>query len=192
MKDYYTARPPEDRTAIDAITFRLKSDNPRIISIALRKSGHLVNRVEFRKALASYLNRPEIDETAANAASVLQFDDMTRKLLALDVAGNAANFPAGLIISLIGNDPDVMESYLLHAKPENAGAILRRWPAGKHMNMNVLRSLLGTDDANILVPLLAAMRANFPASASGNKKRLTELEHHHSAAVRAWAKKLLR
>ena len=191
IKDYYTNKPSEDRTGIDAITFRLKSRNPKVIGVALKHSGHLVNRIEFRKAITELLKRPEIDEASAEAASVLPFDDMTRKLLALDVAGNSQNFPAGLIISLIGNDTDVMESFLLHVKPENTAVILRRWPSGKSMNMNVLRTLLANDDANILVPLLSAMKANFPGAAMDNKKRLAELEHHYSAAVRAWAKKLV-
>ena len=191
VKEYYSNRPSDERIAIDAITLRLKSHNPKVVNIALKHSGHLVNRVEFRKALTELLKRPEIDETSANAASVLPFDDMTRKLLALDVAGNSGNFPAGLIISLIGNDPDVMESYLLHVKPENAGIILRRWPQGKSMNMNILRNLLANDDAAVLVPLMAAMKTNFPLAAMDNKKRLAELEHHNSAAVRAWAKKLV-
>lgn len=190
VKEYIANKAQEGNIDIDAVTLRLKSSNPKVIAIALRHSGNLVNRVEFRKALASFLNRPEIDENAANSVSVLPFDDMTRKLLALDTAGNARNFPVNLIISLIGNDPDVMESYLLHVKPENTGVILRRWSQGRHMNTTVLRSLLASSDANILVPLLAAMKANFPGEASHHRKRLTELEHHHSAAVRAWAKKL--
>ena len=121
----------------------------------------------------------------------MPFDDTTRKLIALDTSGNAGNFPAGLIISLIGNDTDTMESMLLHASPENVSVILRRWPQGKIMNDSVIRFLLSSDDMRILVPLLGAIRTNFPVSAKNHAKRLHELENHSAAAVRAWARKLL-
>ena len=174
------------------MVFRLKSKNPKVINAALRHSGHLVKRVEFRRAVTDILRRPEIDETTANIIGSLPFDDMTRKLIAMDSSDNAANLPAGLILSLIGSDSDVMESFLIHVKPEDAAMILRRWPSGKTMSMTVIRFLLGTDDARILVPMLGAMKDHFPKAALQNKKRLAELESHSTAAVRAWAKKLSR
>ena len=116
---------------------------------------------------------------------------MTRKLLALDVSGNAENLPSGLIISLAGNDPDVIESFLLHIKPEDYAALLRRWPSRKVMSPTITRRLLDSKDARILVPVLSLMKSNFPAQASQHRKRLGELETHPTAAVRAWAKKLV-
>ena len=116
---------------------------------------------------------------------------MTRKVLASDSAGNAHNLPIGLIISLMGNDSDVIEGFLLHIKPEDFAAVLRRWPAGKIMNSNIVRILLETDDARVLVPVLSLMKSSFPQSASLCRKRLSELESHPTAAVRAWAKKLV-
>ena len=125
-----------------------------------------MKRVEFRRAVTDILRRPEIDETTANIIGSLPFDDMTRKLIAMDSSDNAANLPAGLILSLIGSDSDVMESFLIHVKPEDAAMILRRWPSGKTMSMTVIRFLLGTDDARILVPMLGAMKDHFPKAAS--------------------------
>ena len=151
-----------------------------------------MNRVEFRRAITDILRRSEISESTANIAASLPFDDMTRKLIAMDSSDNAANLPAGLILSLIGSDSDVMESFLIHVKPEDAAMILRRWPSGKTMSMTVIRFLLAFDDARVLVPLLGAMRDHFPKAALQNKKRLSELESHSTAAVRAWAKKLSR
>ena len=177
---------------MNAIVLRLKSKNHKVINAALKHSGHLVNRVEFRRAVTDILRRSEVDETTANILSSLPFDDNTRKLIALDSADNAKNLPAGLILSLIASDSNVMESFLIHVKPEDAAMILRRWPAGKTMSMTVLRFLLATDDARVLVPVLGAMKDNFPGAASQNKKRLSELETHSTAAVRAWAKKLSR
>ena len=116
---------------------------------------------------------------------------MTRKLLALDVSGNAENLPSGLIISLAGNDPDVIESFLLHIKPEDYSAILRRWPSGRAISATITRKLLDSDDARILVPVLSLMKSNFPAQAGQHRKRLSQLEAHPAAAVRAWAKKLV-
>ena len=150
-----------------------------------------MNRVEFRKALSDLLNRPEIDASCAEIIASLPFDAMTRKVLAADSAGNARNLPIGLIISLMGNDSDVIESFLLHIKPEDFAAVLRRWPSGKIMNSNIVRILLETDDARVLVPVLSLMKSSFPQSASLCRKRLSELESHPTAAVRAWAKKLV-
>ena len=69
--------------------------------------------------------------------------------------------------------------------------ILRRWPSGKAMHDSIIRNLLASDDMRILVPLLGAIRTNFPNSAKNHSKRLRELENHSAAAVRAWARKLL-
>lgn len=192
LKNYYANPSGNDKPDINAIVLRLKSENPKVINAALKHSGHLVNRVEFRRAVTDILRRPEIDESTASIAGSLPFDDMTRKLIALDAADNAANLPAGLILSLIGSDSNVMESFLIHVKPEDASMILRRWPSGKTMSMSVIRFLLSMDDARVLVPLLGAMKDHFPKAALQNKKRLSELENHSTAAVRAWAKKLSR
>lgn len=192
FKNYYANPSGGDKSDVNAINFRLKSNNPKVINAALKHSGHLVNRVEFRRAVTEILRRTKIDESTANVIGSLPFDVMTRKLIALDSADNAGHFPAGLIISLIGSDSDVMESFLIHVKPEDAATILRRWPSGKAMSMTVIRSLLALNDARVLVPLLAAMKDHFPSAASQNRKRLSELESHSTAAVRAWAKKLSR
>ena len=193
LKTYFTARAQNSGDDIDmeAVTFRLKSTNYKVIDATLKHSGHLANKVEFRRALVEILKRPqEIQESTADITGALPFDDMTRKLIAMDSSENAGNFPTGLIISLIGNDSDVMESFLLHVKPDDVAVILRRWPAGKVMTQGVVRKLLDSDDARILVPILGAMRLNFPQSAAIHKKRLQALENHSTAAVRAWAKKL--
>lgn len=180
-----------DDAEMKAMILRLRSTRPKVVNAALKRSGAFVNRVEFRKALTEILKSPEIDETTADIVGSLPFDDKTRKLIALDSSVNAGNFPAGLIISLIGSDADSMESMLLHASPENAAVILRRWPAGKVMSDGIIRNLLSSDDMRILVPLLGVIRTHFPGSAVNHRKRLQELESHSAAAVRAWARKLL-
>ena len=191
FRDYYTNRKSGDDSEMKAIILRMKSQKPGVINAALKHSAPFANRVEFRKALTEILKRPEIDPATADIAGSLPFDANTRKTIALDTSSNAANFPAGLIISLMGNDPASMESMLLHASPENVSVILRRWPAGKIMSDSVIRTLLSSDDMRILVPLLGAMRINFPRSSANHRKRLQELENHPAAAVRAWARKLL-
>ena len=191
FRDYYTNRKSGDDNEMKAIILRMKSQKPGVINAALKHSAPFANRVEFRKALTEILKRPEIDSATADIAGSLPFDANTRKTIALDTSSNAANFPAGLIISLMGNDTASIESMLLHASPENVSVILRRWPAGKIMTDSVIRTLLSSDDMRILVPLLGAMRINFPRSSANHRKRLQELENHPAAAVRAWARKLL-
>ena len=182
LKDYYTNHPEGGAVDVQAAVFRLKSHHPGSLRATLKHSVHLANRTEFRKALCELLTRPEIDSSCAEIIASFPFENMTRKLLALDVSGNAENLPSGLIISLAGNDPDVIESFLLHIKPEDYG---------KAMSPTITRRLLDSNDARILVPVLSLMKSNFPAQASQHRKRLGELETHPTAAVRAWAKKLV-
>ena len=169
----------------------MKSQNSGALRAVLKHSAHLANKTEFRKSLSGLLNRPEIDEACAEIIASLPFDAMTRKVLAADCSGNAHNIPVSLIISLMGNDSDSIEGFLLHVRPEDVAAVLRRWPSGKIMNVSVLRKLLENEDARVLVPVLSLMRSAFPQSAAFCRKRLAELEGHPAAAVRAWAKKLV-
>ena len=191
LKDYYASRSGSQALDIKAAVFRLKSRNSGAIRAVLKHSAHLANKTEFRKALSEYLRRPEIDEACAEIIASLPFDDMTRKQIAIDVANNAANLPTVLTLSLIHNDQNVIESFLLHIKPEDFPAVLRRWPPSKPMNANVTRKLLESSDARVLVPVLSLMKTNFPGQAPQHKKRLAELETHPTAAVRALAKKLV-
>lgn len=191
LKSFYPGRAGLENFGMDALILRLKSENPKVINAALKHAGNLVNRVEFRRAFAAVLNKKEIDEGLAEIINSLPFEDGAKKLIALDSANNAANFPTGLITALIGNEPDadVMESFLMYVRPDDVAVILRRWPEKKIMNAGVLRKLLSSDDARVLVPVLSVMKNNFPNLAAQNKKRLKELENHSVAAVRAWAKK---
>ncbi len=190
LKDYYTSHQAGGLDIRGAV-LRLKSHNPGTLRAVLKHSAHLANRTEFRKALSELLNRSEIDGACAEIIASLPFDAMTRKVLAADSAGNARNLPVGLIISLMGSDSDVIESFLLHVRPEDFAAVLRRWPSGKIMNPNIVRRLLESQDARVLVPVLSLMKGAFPQSAVFCRKRLSELEGHPTAAVRAWAKKLV-
>ena len=191
LKEYYADYSAGTKLDVQSVILRLKSKHPGALRAVLKHSAHLANKVEFRKALSEFLKRPEIDGTCAEIIASLPFDDMTRKLIAMDSAVNAKNFPVVLIISLVGNDADVIESFLMHIKPEDYAAVLRRWPAGKIMNPNITRRLLESDDARILVPLLSLISSSFPQTASHYRKRLIDLEAHPTAAVRAWAKKLV-
>lgn len=191
LKEYYSNHSSSTKLDVQSAILRLKSKNPGALRAVLKNSAHLANKVDFRKALSEFLKRPEIDNTCAEIIASLPFDGMTRKLIAMDSASNAQNFPVVLLISLAGNDADVIESFLMHVKPEDYSVLLRRWPAGKIMNPNIARKLLESDDARILVPLLSLIKSNFPHTASHFRKRLIDLGAHPVAAVRAWAKKLV-
>ena len=190
IKNFYANHPNSEQAKLNAILFRLKSQNPGVINTALKHSGHLANKPEFRRALCEVLKRPVIDEETAKIAGSLPFEPSTRKQLALDSAENAANFPAGLIINLIGDDFAVMEKFLLFVSPENAPLIIRRIPSGKVPCYSVLHHLLSFDDEKLLVPLLSAIKMKFPQVAQDHKKRLYDLGLHPSPAVRAWARQL--
>lgn len=177
---------------MEAFTFRLKSKNLKVVAAALKHSASLAGRVEFRLALVEVLKRPDIngEPRLAEIIASLPIDGTNKKLIAFDVSDNAGKFPTGLIIALSDSDPDVMENFLLHVKPDDVAVLLRRWPSHKAMGTNVIRHLLESDEPAVLVPMLGLMQTRFPSSASVHLKRLRELESHSSAAVRAWAKKL--
>lgn len=190
IKNFYSNHPNSEQAELNAILFRLKSPNPGVINTALKHSGHLANKPEFRRALCEVLKRPVIDEGTAKLAGSLPFEPSTRRQLALDSAENAANFPAGLIVNLIADDFAVMEKFLLFVSPENAPVIIRRIPSGKVPCYSVLHHLLSFDDEKLLVPLLSAMKMKFPQAAKAHKTRLYDLELHSSPAVKAWARQL--
>ncbi|MBR2209788.1 MAG: DnaJ domain-containing protein [Synergistaceae bacterium] len=190
LKSFNSSKISEGDLDMEAVTLRLKSENPKVAGIALKNAGAIANRVEFRIALVDFLKRSEIDDELAGIIGSLPFDDTTRKLIAIDASNYAQKFPTGLIIALIGTDADVMENFLLHVRPDDVAVVLRRWPTGKAMNTSVIRKLLESNDPRVLVPLLGAMKTHFPSSANDHVKRLWELERHSAAAVRAWAKKL--
>ncbi len=191
INNYYENHSNSDGIDLNAILFRLKSKNHKIINIALKHSGRFANKIEFRRALCDVLKRPDLDDETARLAASLPFDDNTRKQLAFDLADKSKNFPAGLIISLIANDIDLMEKFLLFASPDNIAIILRRWPSGKSISSSVIRHLLNSDDEKILVPLLSVAKMKFPGVLLAHKRRLAALESHPSAAVRAWAKNFI-
>ena len=191
INNYYENHSNDDGIDLSAILFRLKSRNHKVINLALRNSGRFANKIEFRRALSEVLKSPDLDDETARLAASLPFDDNTRKQLALDLADKSKNFPAGLIISLIASDIDLMEKFLLFASPDNAAIILRRWPSGKSISTSVIRQLLNSDDEKILVPLLSAAKMKFPGVLLAHKRRLAALEAHPSAAVRAWAKNFI-
>ncbi|MBQ7156114.1 MAG: DnaJ domain-containing protein [Synergistaceae bacterium] len=191
LKEYYAGRARAGSPDISAVILRMKSKNPKAIRAILKHSAHLANKTDFRRALVELLKRPDIDEACAKIIASFPFEDMTRKLIAMDILNNVGSLPSGLLLSLAGNDADVIEGMLMHIRPEDYAALLRRWPAGKVMNAGIMRNLLEANDARILVPLLSLIGSNFPQSAAQYKKRLGELESHPTAAVRAWAKKLV-
>ncbi|MBQ7221453.1 MAG: DnaJ domain-containing protein, partial [Synergistaceae bacterium] len=83
LKDYYTVRSGNQSLDMKAAVLRLNSRNAGAVRALLKHSAHLVNRAEFRKALAGYLRRPEVDNACAEIIASLPFDDTTRKQLAL-------------------------------------------------------------------------------------------------------------
>ncbi|MBQ7560875.1 MAG: DnaJ domain-containing protein [Synergistaceae bacterium] len=191
INNYYENHSSNNGVDLQNILFRLKSGNHKIINIALRHSGRFANKIEFRRALCDVLKRSDLDDETARLAASLPFDDNTRKQLALDLADKSGKFPAGLIISLMANDIDLMEKFLLFSSADNIAVILRRWPAGKSISSSVVRQLLNSDDEKILIPLLSAAKMKFPGVLLAHKRRLAILENHPSAAVRAWAKNFI-
>ncbi|MBR1672224.1 MAG: DnaJ domain-containing protein [Fretibacterium sp.] len=188
----------EDETLAGNVLLRLRSDVPAVRRLALEHAGAFANRSDVRQALAALLTRWEVDDGSARLVAGLPLNRDTRRRLAADVAAHAASFPNALLTSLLDLrqqggtvDPALMERYLSSAAPAGIALILRHWPAGQSPADATLRHLLESDDSQVLVPVLSAMKQHFPKAASRHKKRLSELQKHPTPAVRVWGRALL-
>jgi len=188
-----------DRSEVraDAVLSRLKSSVPGVRRLALGRVGPLTDREDVMDALAALLNRQEVDEETARLVAGLPMDDDTRRRLAGEVAGHAGVFPNSLLASLLGlrqpgETPDLplMERYLPSVSPAGVALILRHWPADPPPADVTLRRLLASDDPQVLIPVLSAMKQRFPASARQHRRRLAELQSHPAPAVRVWGRVL--
>ena len=187
----------KDENMAGEVLPRLRSSMPEVRRLALEHVGSFVNREDVLKALIDLLNRWEVDEGTARLVSALPINNNTRRQLAVGVAGHAAVFPNSLLSTLLGLrqqegavDLPLMERYLSSASPDGVALILRHWPAGQSPADVTLRRLLASDDPQVLVPVLSAMKQHFPKSAPRHKKRLTELQDHPASAVRVWGRVL--
>ncbi|MCR4819424.1 MAG: J domain-containing protein [Fretibacterium sp.] len=187
----------KDESMAGEVLSRLKSSMPEVRRLALERVGAFANRGDVRQALARLLNRWEVDEGTARLVSGLPMNNATRRQLAEEVADHAMVFPNSLLSSLLGlrqpeGTPDLplMERYLSTASPDGVALILRYWPTGQSPADATLRRLLASDDPQVLVPVLSAMKQHFPKSAPFHKKRLTELQEHPASAVRVWGRVL--
>ncbi len=177
----------DDSKNIKAVIFRLNSNNPAVINVALKHSEKFANDQDFLKALAKMINSGKFDNESSRLIGSLKFNTASRKFLANEIAVNN-NLPLGLILSIAGQDYDVMQKLLTNAAPEAVAPILRRWPANKIPDENIINMLLTSNDPVILVPVLSMMKIQFKNFMYRHKKRIDELNSHPSPAVRAWTK----
>ncbi len=176
---------------LNAVIFRLKSANPKIINIAInlavKNSPQITNNLAFKRSLTKILSQKNLDLQTAILASQLKFTNESRRKLALEIITNAQNFPLSLIFSLISDDQDLLEKYLLQVKPEYVAQLIRRV---KTPSQSLLKNLLSSDLPEILVPTLSMLKQHFPNLATQHKSRLAELSEHEAPTVRAWARSL--
>lgn len=175
---------------LNAIIFRLRSNNPKIINIALKNSSQAVDNINFKRALTKILLQNKIDNQTALLVSHLKFDDDSRRFLAVNTINNAKNFPLSLILALISEDYDLLEKFLLQVKPEYVAPLIRRLPLNKIPSQNLVKNLLSSNLPEVLVPILSLLKQHFPLLASQHRARLSELSNHEAPTVRAWARSL--
>ena len=173
---------------INEIIYRLNSDNPGVINLALRRVGNFADDNEIIKAIIKILKNPNLNNETAKLISLLNFSDLNRRKIVNEIFYNSKNFPLSLILNLSGSDYDLLEKFLIHANSNNIAPILRRWPNNKNLENETIRILLSSDDENILIPVLSFLKLHFPKVLSLHYKRIDELKKHNSPVVRAWTK----
>ena len=186
-----------DEGLVQDILSRLVSSVPEVRRLALGRVGALANRTEVRQALTDILRRYDVDEDTAHLVAGLPLTPDNLRRLAADVADRAGSFPSSLIASLLSlRSPEVipdlalLERYLMLSGPDGVELILRYWPSGGAPSEPALRRLLESEDPQVLIPVLSAMKQNFPQVASRHRKRLAELQRHPTPAVRVWGRVL--
>ena len=187
-----------DAAQLNDVLSRLRSSVAEVRRLALGRVGTLINRAEVRQAVSDLLCRWDVDEKTARLVGALPMEAVVLRRLAADVASRAGQFPNSLVMSLLAlrsrdvlPDPLLMERYLVTVRPECVAAILRYWPDGSAPSDAALRRLLGLEDAQVLVPLLSAMKQRFPHAVPRFRGRLEELREHPAPAVRVWCRVLL-
>lgn len=187
-----------DAAQLNDVLSRLRSSVAKVRRLALGRVGMLINRSEVRQAVSDLLCRWDVDEKTARLVSALPMEVEVLCRLAADVASSAGQFPNSLVMSLlalrrrdVSPDPLLMERYLVLVRPGCVAAILRYWPDDSAPSDAALRRLLGSEDAQVLVPLLAAMKQRFPHAVPRFRGRLKELLEHPAPAVRVWCRVLL-
>lgn len=187
-----------DAAQLNDVLSRLRSSVAEVRRIALGRVGTLINRSEVRQAVSDLLCRWDVDEKTARLVGALPMEAAVLRRLAADVASRADQFPNSLVMSLLAlrrrdvlPDPLLMERYLVLVRPECVAAILRYWPDDSSPSDAALRRLLDSEDAQVLVPLLAAMKQRFPHAVPRFRGRLKELLEHPAPAVRVWCRVLL-
>lgn len=187
-----------DAAQLSDVLSRLRSSVAEVRRLALGRVGTLINRPEVRQAVSDLLCRWDVDEKTARLVGALPMEAVVLRRLAADVASRAGQFPNSLVMSLLAlrsrdvlPDPLLMERYLVTVRPECVAAILRYWPDGSSPSDAALRRLLDSEDGQVLVPLLSAMKQRFPHAVPRFRGRLKELQEHPAPAVRVWCRVLL-
>lgn len=187
-----------DAAQLNDVLSRLRSSVAKVRRLALGRVGMLINRSEVRQAVSDLLCRWDVDEKTARLVSALPMEVEVLCRLAADVASSAGQFPNSLVMSLlalrrrdVSPDPLLMERYLVLVRPECVAAILRYWPDDSAPSDAALRRLLDSEDGQVLVPLLSAMKQRFPHAVPRFRGRLKELQEHPAPAVRVWCRVLL-
>ena len=187
-----------DAAQLNDVLSRLRSSVAEVRRLALGRVGTLINRAEVRQAVSGLLCRWDVDEKTARLVGALPMEAVVLRRLAADVASRAGQFPNSLVMSLLAlrsrdvlPDPLLMERYLVTVRPECVAAILRYWPDGSSPSDAALRRLLDSEDGQVLVPLLSAMKQRFPHAVPRFRGRLKELQEHPAPAVRVWCRVLL-
>lgn len=187
-----------DAAQLNDVLSRLRSSVAEVRRLALGRVGTLINRAEVRQAVSDLLCRWDVDEKTARLVGALPMEAVVLRRLAADVASRAGQFPNSLVMSLLAlrsrdvlPDPLLMERYLVTVRPECVAAILRYWPDGSSPSDAALRRLLDSEDGQVLVPLLSAMKQRFPHAVPRFRGRLKELQEHPAPAVRVWCRVLL-
>lgn len=191
------SRAGESAGNVSRIVMRLLGAHPGVRLLALGALGWKAPEGEVFAALLEMVRLWPVDEDVLEHLVLLDYSPDRRRKMAEALAARAGALPerAALVflrwISLLPDRGDILGKILSHQSARVLAAALSLWPGGVLPDDLALIRLLKRDEDGILVPLLRILKSRgAPPWAAPRLAALSE--KHPSAAVRVWARSIVR
>ena len=191
------ARAGESAGNASRIVRRLLGAHPGVRLLALGALGRKAPEGEVFAALLEMVRLWPVDEDVLEHLVLLDYSPDRRRKMAEALAaraGSLAERPALAFLRWMSPLPDradLLGKVLSHQSSRVLAAALSLWPGGALPDDLALIRLLKRDEEGVLVPLLRILKSRGAPPWAG--PRLAALsEKHPSAAVRVWARSIVR
>lgn len=191
------ARAGESAENVSQLVKRLLGAHPGVRLLALGALGRKAPGEEVFAALLEMVRLWPVDEDVLEHLVLLDYSQERRRKMAEALAARAASLPERPALAFLRwmsplpDRADFLGKILSHQSARVLASALSLWPGGTLPDDLALIRLLKRDEEEILVPLLRILKSGGAPPWAG--PRLAALsEKHPSAAVRVWARSIVR